>query len=142
MSQDYPKLFTYLEELEPPADLAERINLRIYRANVRRARLLTTFFGVVSLAALGALVTAGQWLYTDILGSGFSQLWSLIFSDLGLLATYWQDFILSLAESFPVLKFTAVLGSTFVFLWSLRYLVGEINILTHNLSLANACTTQ
>ncbi|MBI5220966.1 MAG: hypothetical protein HY978_04010 [Candidatus Liptonbacteria bacterium] len=130
MPQDYPKLFTYLTELEPPADLAARISSRIYRVSARSARLRAVVSGAVSLAALGASVTTGQWLYAGFLHSGFAQFGSLIFSDLGVLATYWQDFILSLTESFPVLRFTAVLGSTFVFLWSLRYLVGGISVLT------------
>ncbi len=128
MLKDYEKLFTHIDYKEPPSGLLDKIILHIYserRRQVLRTRIV--LFGTLSFVAIAALVPAWQGLQSGISQSGFLQFISLIFSDSAVVITYWQNFALSLLESLPALEAAAVLGAIFAFLFSLKFLIRDIN---------------
>lgn len=112
-----------------PKDLALKIMSRIQKEERRRTRARLLFFGTLFFVSLFALIPALNELYVEFSQTGFSQFVSLIFSDAGTLAMYWQDFIFSLAESFPVIGTSMVLGSLFALLLSLRFVVRDASLM-------------
>ena len=125
MPENYKKLFTNIEKLEPPIGLLNRIMLRIDEECRGLARARVFCFGSLSLIALLALIPASKELYSEISESGFLQFTSLLFSDAGALSAYSKDFIFSLVESFPAFGASAVLLSVFAFLFSLRFILRD-----------------
>jgi len=124
--KDFEKLFKNLNRLEPPQFLMGNILAAIEIKKRRAARLRLALFGSFALASLTALIPAVQYFIAEISQSGFYQYFSLLFSDWNLVITYWNDFVLSLAEALPVLAITSVLSAVFVFLGSLRLAVNQI----------------
>lgn len=133
MQNDYRQLFLELDEKEPPAELFHDTMLRINAKQKRSATFARIgFFGTASLLALFVFVPTVREFYAEFMQSGFSQFASLIFSDMGILAKYWQDFLLSLAESLPVLSAIGVIASLFVFLLSTERLIRNVRALTRS----------
>jgi phage-related minor tail protein len=93
-----------------------------------RARFRLACFSLVSLAALGTLVPAIGELSSEVVRTGFGQFLSLMLSDSGTLAAYWQDFAMIVVESFPIIGVSAVLASILAFLASARLAVKNKNI--------------
>jgi len=136
--KDYEKLFSRLESQEPPAELFDKIISRIEKekrfAAVRR-RIFIFSFGMI--ASLAASFFAFQAMRAAFIESGFIEFFSLIFSDSGVILAYWQNFLLTLMESLPVMSTAAMLGAILAFLGSLRYLAREIKIILTPLNPAN-----
>ncbi|MCX6788632.1 MAG: hypothetical protein WCO21_03230 [bacterium] len=133
MHKDYQKLFESFEPVEPPEQLFHDTMLRI-DAKKRRVAMYARigFFGVTSATALLVLAPIWNGFYVELTQSGFSQLSSLIFSDGGTIMTYWQDFILSLAESLPILSAIGLVGSVLLFLVSTERLIRNVRALTRS----------
>jgi hypothetical protein len=96
MEKDYKKI-------EPPVHLLQKIIARIEKEErllVLKRRIFIFLTGLSGLTV--ALVYAFRLAQTTIINSGFSEYFSLIFSDPGVIAQYWQNFFLTLLESFPV----------------------------------------
>jgi len=123
--EDYGNLFGKMDRREPPAGLLDAIILKINEKSLRMARIRFVFFTLLSLAALSAFIPAWQELRLEISQSGFLQFASLLFSDLGIVANYWQDFTMTMAESLPILGISAVLAAIFAFLISIKYMVRD-----------------
>lgn len=126
MNSDYERLFHGLNVIEPPQRLYEAILQRIEFERRRAARFRLTFFALTALASFMALIPALQYLAADFYQSGFYQYVSIIFSDGSLTLTYWKDFTLLLADSFPVTATGLVLASLLIFLGSLRAMISKI----------------
>jgi hypothetical protein len=126
--KDYEKLFSRLEHQEPPQSLLPSIIAAIAAKKRQAARLRLAIFGVFTLVSLVAMVPAIQYFIAEFSRSGFYNYLSLLFSDWNLALTYWNDFILSLAEALPVLALAAILGAVFGFLGSLRLAVNQIRL--------------
>ena len=73
--------------------------------------LLGGFF----VAGAGLLV-AGAFFIKEIMVSDFWSIFSLSFTDAGTLLAYWQEFALSLLETFPAESFAYLLAPVFVLL--------------------------
>jgi hypothetical protein len=132
MASDYERLFERFEVKDPPVGLLDKISLSISKETAGRALWARTVIsGVLSLAALAALVPS--WLITqsEIYQSGFSQFLSLLLSDTNTVMAFWKEFSLSLLESFPVAGTIAVLGSVLILLISMRFFVRDINRIIH-----------
>ncbi len=137
----YEKLFSYLKPPEPPADLFARILNKIQRE--RRVALLRrriAIFAVGVLSSLIAFVPALKMLEKGVSSSGFAYFLSLIFSDLQVITTYWQSFVMSLLETLPVSSLAAFLTVIFVFLASIRFLIRDARTFVSysNIKLVNA----
>ncbi len=131
MRKDYEKLFARLPPPELPARLFDKIIARIQEEE-RLVSLKKQFFAFSSFAAISLtlFVPVFKSFQAEFAHSGFSQFFSLIFSDLNLIMVNWQDFYLALLESLPILPVLGLLTITFVFLWSLRYIALTVHKFT------------
>ncbi len=127
MQNDSKNVFAHIARKEPSSALYNRIIARIEREERKTgAYARIVFFGVAALVSVAAFVPAAQELYAEFSQSGFIQFLSLLFSDTGVIALYWQDFLMSLAETLPVFGIMGVAASMFVMLLSTRYLVNDV----------------
>jgi len=79
------------------------------RRRLAACRRFTLASGVC-MAALIALVPIIGGLAAELRASGFAQLIELAFSDTRLVIANWQDYALSLLESFPIMNAVGVLA--------------------------------
>jgi hypothetical protein len=135
---NYETLFSLLGRREPPVGLSDAVLERIEVRRRRAARMRISLFGIVGLAAVAAFVPAWRELSAELAQSGFTQFLSLLFSDASALFTYWQDFALSLMESFPAAGAAAVSASVLVFLLSVRFFAGDARVAFRRSGLAHA----
>jgi hypothetical protein len=139
MKTSYEKLFERLERREPPVELLDEILLSISKETTSRMLWVRTVVsGILSLAAITALIPSWFIAQSEIYQSGFSQFLSLLLSDTNIITTFWKEFSLSLLESFPVGGTVAVLGSVLIFLISMRFFVRDITRIIHRPRLSRA----
>lgn len=127
MSKSYKKLFTYLNPPEPPGDLFKKIMHRIHEE--RRLLIIKRRLVIFSISLIGSIVAfipAFQTVKTGFIESGFTEYLSLLFSDTGIVVTYWQNFTFSLLETLPIMSLVAFLITMLVFLESLKLLAKNI----------------
>lgn len=136
MLKNHEKLFIYIDAKEPPFGMLDKIMLRIAQKRRRRAGIRIACFGFLSLLAVAILIPTSQGLYSEMSRSGFMQFVSLLFSDASIVMIYWQDFALSLMEALPIFSVSAVLGSVLLLLFSLKFIVSDINALSGRSRLA------
>jgi hypothetical protein len=139
METDYNRLFEHLEQKEPRAGLLDKVLLSISKETVSRALWAKTVVsGIISLAAIVAIIPS--WLITrsEIYQSGFSQFLSLLMSDTNTVMAFWKEFSLSLLESFPLVGTIAVFGSILIFMISIRFFVRDITRIVHQPKLIKA----
>ena len=113
--------------IELPEGILERIMVRI-KAEQRfltfKRRLAIFSVGLVGSGI--AFVPVFRMVRVSFAESGFLQFFSLLFSDFGIVAAYWQSFTMSLLESLPVMSLAIFLAVILIFLESLRFLARDI----------------
>jgi hypothetical protein len=112
------------DEMAVPADLFDKVITRIHVE--QRLALIRRRFILVSTALVSSLIlTIPVWriFWSDFVSSGLVEYAKLLFSDFGTVAVYWQDFTLSLLESFPIVGAAAFLSVIFVALSALRSVI-------------------
>ena len=122
MRNDYETLFSHLKAPEPSAQFFPRVIRRIAqqeRRAIMRTRVISSLGMMLSLVGL---VLASRMVHQGITESGFSEFFSLLFSDAGTIAVYWKSMGLALLESLPVAGVIALLGTLLVFLKSIATL--------------------
>ena len=112
---------------EPKSDLAFSIFNKIITRDKNMAKLRLWAGVFTGIASLSALIPVFQMLLNDLAHSGFYEYFSLIFSDGGLMFSYWREFTLSLAESLPTMSIIFTLSLVFIFLLSFRYVIKQIS---------------
>jgi len=129
MHQDYNNLFSHLKPAEPSNGLFDKIIARFKqeRSLIIKRRLILFSVGLVS--SVVAFIPAGRMVRTGLIESGFIQYFSLIFSDFGVVTTYWQNFSLTLLESIPVISLVLFLTITLLFLESLKFFILNLRII-------------
>lgn len=129
MSNDYEKLFSHLERLEPPAGLTEKILLKIKNRQkfLIIRRLVASSIGAITSIAL--FIPALKTAQAAVMESGFLQFFSLLFYDFKIVIANWQSFSLSLLESLPVMGLVMVLAVILIFLGSLNFLIKNIKLI-------------
>ena len=105
--------------------MVNRVMERITKRRIARARIAVFAHGLLSLAAVIALVPAFQYAFASAAQSGFSGYLSLIVSDGGSLAAYWKDLGLTLMESAPIAGCALVLGILLVLAYNARKIAGD-----------------
>ena len=107
--------------------LFERILMRIKeeRRLIAVKRMLVASF-VVMAGSVAAFIPIFNAARTGLYESGFINSLSLIFSDFGIVMSYWQNFALSLLETFPVLEVAGVLFVGAIFFLSVNFIVKSI----------------
>jgi hypothetical protein len=116
MKKQPEQILDNITELEPPKHLKMAVFARLEREKQkqimrRKMALLGGFF----VAGAGLLV-AGAFFIKEIMVSDFWSIFSLSFTDAGTLLAYWQEFALSLLETFPAESFAYLLAPVFVLL--------------------------
>lgn len=112
---------------EPSANLPEKVWHRILTRDKHITQFKLWTFASIGFVSLAGLVPAFKTLINDFTQSGFYEYSSLIFSDSGLIFSYWKEYMLSLAESLPMISIIFTLSLVFVLFLSLRYLVKQIS---------------
>jgi ABC-type phosphate/phosphonate transport system permease subunit len=134
MRKDYEKLFTYLATPIVPAGLFDKVMGRIDGAKrLRNLRRRLAFFLVLLSLSLIGFVLAVWSTQSALVQSGFLEFFSLLFSDLGVVLTYWQTYLFSLLEALPVISLIACLATLFALLESLKLIARDIT----NFSMVN-----
>jgi len=123
MRKDYERLFQQLCPVEPPERLLAHIQKRIAAEGRRMAHRRVFLLGGIALVSLAALVPAAQYVVKEFYRTGFYEYLSLLFSDSGSLSAYWQEFLLSLAESLPLVASIAFLSVLLTFLGSAKFAI-------------------
>lgn len=108
---------------QPSEDFCGRLMSRIAHYEKRRAQRMMCVTGALLLLASVALIPAVVYTAQELSQSGFWQYFLLVFSDSGVVARSWREFVSSLIETAPVFGFTLVLLSMFVFLVSIKSFV-------------------
>jgi hypothetical protein len=122
MEDKYKKLFGYINLIEPPKSLGERILARINTEEKRAMRLKAWAFGSASFASLGFSLWAVVYLVGNLNETGFCQYLSLLFSGDSTVYYYWKEISLSIAESLPIVSIILFLTAIGFFIWSITKL--------------------
>lgn len=138
MKKDYEEIFSHLKPPEPPAGLFEKIIFRIRREQrllTLKRRLMIFSFGMV--ISLAVFIPAFKMVQTEISESGFLQFFSLLFSDFGIITTYWRNFVLTLLETIPAMSLALLFATIFIFLESLKFWARDIKLIFRPKQLTN-----
>lgn len=112
--------FNTIRQLEHPKHLKSQILQKIKileRKRQTRQKMLYRSGIFSSIAMLfGAVIFFGN----EILSSEFWNIASLTLSDIREISYYWQEYIFSLLETFPLISVIAILAPFFFFMLSLK----------------------
>lgn len=125
---NYNDLFRHLDQVEPSPQLYNLIFARINSEQRRIARTKLVFFGFGIFSSVIAFVPVFQYTAQEFSQSGFYQLVTLLFSDSGVVVFMWREFLLSLAESMPVLGIGMLLFVILIFMGSVVSLMKNTRI--------------
>ncbi len=96
------KALQSLPIVQPSQDLVERILLAV----IKKKQLYTTIrlcsYGFLAIVSCVGCVVVWQLEGANIVNSKLIELLSLLFSDFGIVAGYWQEYTLSILEAVPV----------------------------------------
>lgn len=130
MHKNYEQLFSHLTAPEMPDNLFEKIMHRIKKERqslIFKRRVMILSISIIGIiGAVAAFVPAFKMAQTEFNESGFLYFLSLIFSDFETVAAYWQNFIMSLLETLPVMGLAILLLTILVFLGSLKFLAKNV----------------
>lgn len=134
MRKDYEKLFTHLEPKEPPVGLFDRIILVIKKEQeVRHAKRLIFGFFFLLIISFGATPFSWAMLAEQTESSRVLYFLSAATSDFGIFFAFWQDFVLAIIESLPIMGITVftlnmilVIFTVRLFLYKKRLLLGYL----------------
>jgi hypothetical protein len=115
-----------MQGLQPPTKLREIILLSIRKAEQRQARIYFAIAAITLLGSVIGLVFSLQYLLEALYASEFYSYATLVFSDPDMVSTLWQDVVISLAESLPVLLIIACLIAVGILLASMRVMAMTI----------------
>ncbi len=139
MNDNFEKLFSNLKGVEPSESLAsiilERIEAEAGLLKLKR-HLLIFVTGLLSSAV--AFVFAFKMVQTGFAETGFSQYFSLLFSDFNLVVGYWQSYFFTLLESLPVVSLAVFLAVILIFLELFKLSARELKLflnISHKLKL-------
>lgn len=112
-----------LPEHKPPRGLLGAILNRIDTLEARRAQK-QFLVGVAGMAvSFVGLWYGSLYAVAELKSSAFYQYTAVLFSDADIIIAFWKDFLLAIAESFPVISAFVACSFLFLFLSSLRSLV-------------------
>ncbi|MDD5626397.1 MAG: hypothetical protein PHW01_00055 [Patescibacteria group bacterium] len=130
MHKNYEQLFSHLTPPEMPDNLFEKTMRRIQKerqSSILKRKVMILSIGMIGIiGAAAAFIPAFKMAQTELSESGFPYFLSLIFSDFETVVAYWQNFIMSLLETLPVMGLATLLLTILVFLGSLKFLVRNV----------------
>lgn len=108
-------------------NLFEKIMLRIaLEKNKIAIKRKIAIFSVMLAVSFAGFIPAVKMAYSGFADSGFTQLFSLIFSDTTAVMSLWQNFSLSLLETLPINGILAIGFLGVIFFSSLRFLSKQL----------------
>jgi len=130
MIDNYEKLFNYIESPDLPLGLFSQVIGRLKREErLLHLKRRATILALGAIISALALIPAGQMVWAGFSESGFFQFFSLLFSDAGIVLTYWQSFGLSLLETLPAMSLIILLTVILAFVESLKSLIKDTKII-------------
>lgn len=124
MKNPYEKLFVMpaaTDQSDPTDRLCRNVMIKIEAREVAQIRGRSFGFGLISIAAIIALIPAVDYLARSFTQSGFGQYLSLLTSDGSIALSHWQDVLMSITETLPVTALTALTALLIISLMSLRW---------------------
>ena len=106
----------------PKSRLSDSVWHSIQIKQAKNLKTQSLLYGFVGFLSLCGFVFMSFSLEKQFSASGFFHYASLAFSDGNILATYWREYLLSLADSFPF----ASLGASFFLLCSMLISIRKI----------------
>ena len=112
--------FNNICEIEPPAYLKGAVLNCIALAREvkvkRQKRLLTLGFVATGISFIAAVVVLGS----QLMASDFWSIVALSYTDAGTLLGHWQEYGISLLETFPAMSVAGILLPVFLFMLLLK----------------------
>ncbi|MEI7688657.1 MAG: hypothetical protein WCI91_00550 [Candidatus Nomurabacteria bacterium] len=121
MNENLSKLFKQTYN-HPEGRLSDDIWYAIQTKQAKSLKIQSLVYGIIGILSLGCFVFMIFYMKKQFTSSGFFQYVSLIFSDGNLFASYWKEYLLSLADSLPV----ASLGASVFLLVSILISVRKL----------------
>jgi hypothetical protein len=103
-------------EIEPPKGLKQAVLGRIKLEQEKKVFRKKILYFCGFFACISAFLFSGIYFGHEILTSDFWSIGSLAFTDLKIVSAYWQEFSLSLLETFPFEAVAFVLAPVFMLL--------------------------
>ena len=119
MNDKLSKLFKE-DYVKPESRLSGDIWTAIQTKQAKSLKIQSLVYGIIGILSLGGFVFMTFYTKKQFSSSGFFQYVSLIFSDGSLFATYWKEYLLSLADSLPFASIGALLFLLFSMLISIK----------------------
>lgn len=114
MDKNLSKIFKQAYD-HPEVRLSESVWLAIEKRQAKSLKIRSLAYSCIGVLSLGGFVFVSVSLKQQFSSSGFFHYLSLAFSDGSLLASYWKEYLMSLAGSLPV----ASLGTAVFLLFSM-----------------------
>lgn len=103
-------------EIDPPVNLKKAVFARIAKERQKQIfRKKVLYFSGFAVSMIGLFASIG-FFGRNIIASDFWSIGSLVFTDMKVVAAYWQEYALSLLETFPVEALVFVLMPMFILL--------------------------
>lgn len=97
----------------------------IQTKQTKSLKIQSLVYGIAGILSLGGFVFMSIYVVKEFISSGFFQYVSVAFSGGGLFATYWKEYLLTLADSLPVASLGAMLFLLVSMLISFRKVVHQ-----------------
>ncbi|MFA6146271.1 MAG: hypothetical protein WC697_03035 [Patescibacteria group bacterium] len=128
----------YKKLLEPSDGLFDQIMSRIHEEQkiiMVKRRFAIFFVGLIG--SMAAFAPAFKIMQSGFNESGFINFFSLLFTDIGMVMTYWHSFTLTLLGTLPLMSVATFLVVIFVFLESLKFLTQDLRIIFKHAQILN-----
>ncbi len=119
MNNNLSKLFKQAYS-HPKTGLSDEIWRNIELRQNQTLKLKYISYGFTSIISLFGFILVALSVKENFVSSGFSEYFSLAFSDGSMLSMYWKEYLLSLAESIPVASIGSLSFLLFLMLTSIR----------------------
>ncbi|MDD3101949.1 MAG: hypothetical protein PHE59_02285 [Patescibacteria group bacterium] len=127
------------EKLFKPSDgLFDQIMSRIHEEQkiiMVKRRFAIFFVGLIG--SMAAFMPAFKMMQTGFNESGFINFFSLFFTDIGMVMTYWRSFAMTLLGTLPLMSVATFLVIVFIFLESLKFLTQDMRIILKHAQIFN-----
>ena len=108
-------------------DLSEKIWQTILNRQQKNTRSKVWVFSIISIASSALLIPIIKSILQDTAQSGFYEYISLAFSGGGVLSSSWKEVAGSIADSFPISTVALSFSIICILLFSVRYILREMN---------------
>lgn len=121
MEKNLYKIFEKAEYC-PECHLSERIFNLIEHKSTQVTKRKRMFYVVLGVLSLSGSIFSIKTLVEQSSRLGLYDYLSLAFSDSGVIATYWKEYILTIADSLPILSIVVSFALLFVLFVSIRHI--------------------